>query len=100
MSGNGALISSAKEATSYATLRHFDGRLHDRAHCISVFEKHNAEVIHAIPKERLLVYDAKDGWEPLCRFLGVPVPKTPFPMTNTTEDFQNREPPGQRPNRH
>jgi Sulfotransferase domain len=28
------------------------------------------------------------GWEPLCRFLGVPVPEEVFPQANTTEDFR------------
>jgi hypothetical protein len=28
---------------------------------------------------RLLVHSAKDGWEPLCKFLGVPVPDVPYP---------------------
>jgi hypothetical protein len=70
----------------------FDGKLHDRAHCISVFERHNAEVIKTIPKDRLLVYEASQGWAPLCRFLGVPVPAAPFPKSNTTEDFHSRHP--------
>lgn len=25
-----------------------------------------------------------DGWEPLCEFLGVPVPNQPFPRANDT----------------
>ena len=32
-----------------------------------------------------------DGWEPLCRFLNVPVPAdTPFPRLNDTASFQQR----------
>ena len=34
------------------------------------------------PKERLLVYDLKEGWGPLCEFLEVPVPDKPFPHKN------------------
>lgn len=30
----------------------------------------------------------KDGWEPLCSFLGVPVPPKPFPSVNATEDMR------------
>ena len=32
---------------------------------------------------RLLVHSAKDGWEPLCTFLGVPVPDVPYPHVST-----------------
>jgi len=53
-------------------------------------EEHTAEVIAAIPPERLLVYEAADGWTKLCVFLGVPVPPAPFPHSNTVADFQTR----------
>lgn len=66
----------------------FDGRIHDRATCIAVFEAHNAAVKAAFPKERLLVYEAREGWGPLCAFLGEAVPATPFPKVNTREDFR------------
>src|SRR5262249_44442009 len=54
-------------------------RIHDRDSMIAAFKRHNAEVERTIPRERLLVYDVAQGWEPLCKFLGVPVPETPFP---------------------
>jgi len=57
---------------------------------IAVFERHNAEVQRVIPKDRLLVFEANQGWEPLCRFLGVPVPDVPYPAMNSTEEFQQR----------
>jgi hypothetical protein len=59
-------------------------------HMIDVYLKHNEEVKRTIPKERLLVFEAADGWEPLCQFLGVPVPAEPYPKLNTTEDMQAR----------
>jgi hypothetical protein len=37
-----------------------------------------------------LVYDAPQGWKPLCDFLGVAVPATPFPKVNSTEEFRTR----------
>lgn len=58
-----------------------------RANVIAAFERHNAEVIASVPPERLLVFDPADGWAPLCAFLGVPEPATPFPRTNSREDF-------------
>lgn len=66
----------------------FDGRFEDKAHAIEVFNRHNDEVRRTIPPERLLVFDAKQGWEPLCRFLGVPVPDEPFPHLNDTATIQ------------
>jgi hypothetical protein len=38
----------------------------------------------------LLVYEPGQGWEPLCRFLSVPVPEQPFPHVNSTEEFRSR----------
>lgn len=68
----------------------FDGRSGDREHATAVFRRHNDEVRSTIAPERLLVYEAGQGWEPLCRFLGVEVPETPFPQENTTETFKAR----------
>lgn len=61
------------------------------AHMIATYERHNEEVKRIIPPERLLVFEAKDGWEPLCDFLGVPMPNQPYPRNNTSEEFKARE---------
>lgn len=68
----------------------FGGRFEDRAHAIGVYERHNAEVQHSVPAERLLVYEVAQGWEPLCAFLESPVPDVPFPRTNDRDEFQAR----------
>jgi hypothetical protein len=60
----------------------FGGRFTDEAHALQVFADHRAAVEAAIPPERLLVHAAADGWEPLCRFLGVPLPAEPYPHLN------------------
>ena len=70
--------------------RDFGEHIHDRAFMTDYFRRHTAEVTAAIPKERLLVYEVGQGWEPLCAFLGVPVPATEFPRQNSREDFQAR----------
>ncbi|GIH94310.1 hypothetical protein Psi01_49400 [Planobispora siamensis] len=41
--------------------RVFDGRIDDRAHVLAVFERHVAEVKAAIPPDRLLVFDVRQG---------------------------------------
>ncbi len=60
----------------------FGGNLEDKAHAINVFEYHNEAVRAFVPAERLLVYRVQAGWEPLCAFLEVEVPQTPFPRLN------------------
>jgi hypothetical protein len=66
------------------------GNRFDEDHMVKVFNRHNEEVKRTIPRERLLVFEAAQGWEPLCHFLNVPVPATPFPLKNTTEEFKAR----------
>ena len=68
----------------------FGGRVGDRRHAIAVFEQHTENVIRAIPAERLLVFRVREGWRPLCEFLGKPVPEGPFPKVNSTQEFQDR----------
>ena len=46
------------------------------------YREHNNYVLNKCPKEKLLVYRIGDGWEPLCKFLGEPVPKVDFPWSN------------------
>ena len=59
-----------------------------KTNVIAAFKRHNAEVQRRIPPERLLVFEAVQGWEPLCAFLGVPIPAEPFPRVNDREEFQ------------
>lgn len=66
----------------------FGGRFDDRDHTIEVFQRHIADVQHWVPADRLLVYQVREGWEPLCRFLQVPVPDEAFPHLNDTAAFR------------
>jgi len=68
----------------------FTPHIHDKAAAVAAFERNNAQVLATAPKERLVVWSARDGWGPLCKALGVPVPDEPFPRANTTEEFQAR----------
>ena len=47
------------------------------------------EVKRTVPEDRLLIFSVKEGWEPLCKFLDMPVPDQPFPRTNDTNFMQN-----------
>jgi hypothetical protein len=70
--------------------KQFGDRIHDRVFMIDHYERHNAAVKAALPTPRLLVYEVSEGWEPLCKFLGVAVPDTPFPKVNSREELQAR----------
>lgn len=48
------------------------------------------KVEQTVPNERLLKFHVKDGWEPLCKFLEVPVPDVPFPRVNSAGEFDKR----------
>jgi hypothetical protein len=70
--------------------RMFDGRFLDKEHAIARVREHEQAVIRDVPADRLLVYSVGQGWEPLCRFLGVAVPSFPFPKLNTRAEFLAR----------
>lgn len=69
----------------------FEGRIADRDFAIRRFASHRNEVTATIDPDRLLLMDVRDGWEPLCRFLGVPVPTGPFPSGNSVSEFRARK---------
>ena len=66
----------------------FDNRFEDKAHAIEIFNRHTQEVRDTIDPARLLVFDVKEGWAPLCHFLEVPIPDQPFPRLNDTATTQ------------
>jgi hypothetical protein len=61
----------------------------DPATLMVAYERHHAEVRKAIPAQRLLDWQAMEGWEPLCHALGVPVPDRPFPWVNKRSEWDN-----------
>src|SRR5262249_3000873 len=65
----------------------FADHMHDRAFMTAYFRRHSEEVKRTIAPEHLLAYEAGQGWEPLCKFLGVPAPDAPYPSENSREDF-------------
>lgn len=65
----------------------FGGNLKDRDHVISVYNQNIADVQAAFGPDRLLTYNLGDGWEPLCNFLGKPIPREPYPRGNEPGSF-------------
>ena len=66
----------------------FGGRFSDKEYATEVFRNHNQEVVRNIDPGNLLVYDVKQGWKPLCAFMGVDVPPEDFPHVNDTESMR------------
>jgi Sulfotransferase domain len=65
----------------------FGGRVKDRGFMTEWFNRRNQAVIDTLPAQRLLVYTPKQGWGPLCSFLGLAVPDAPFPRVNSRDEI-------------
>src|SRR5207244_3747964 len=60
----------------------------DEKEAKAAYERHNATVREAIPASRLVDWQPGDGWEPICKALGLPMPSEPFPHVNSTDEFR------------
>jgi hypothetical protein len=68
----------------------FAGTNGESEEMIPLAERWDQEVKDTVPAERLLVWEPKDGWEPLCEFVGVDVPDEPLPHVNDAEAFRTQ----------
>ena len=75
-----------KEFMEKTVWQEFDGRIHDRDFMVPYFERRVQKIREAIPADRLLVYEVKQGWGPLCEFLDLPLPDAPFPRVNSRDE--------------
>lgn len=75
------------EVTKTGLIEKTFGDFTDRDSAIASYRANNARVREIVPADRLLVFNVADGWEPLCRFLDVPVPDTPFPRSHARDEF-------------
>jgi hypothetical protein len=71
-----------------AVLKDFGDRIGERDFMIDYFNRWNQLVIDTLPADRLLVFQARDGWEPLCAFLGAAVPDRPYPRVNSSDEMK------------
>jgi len=84
----GSLVGSPAETMMKGTIfEAFGDKVGDRAFMTDWFERRNQDVIDSLSPERLLVFSPKEGWEPICSFLGVPIPKEPFPRVNSRDEL-------------
>ncbi|PGH15011.1 hypothetical protein AJ79_02691 [Helicocarpus griseus UAMH5409] len=56
----------------------------------TAFKAHFKSICEMVPKDQLLIYDIKEGWEPLCRFLEKPIPSGQFPGLDSLERFDEQ----------
>lgn len=66
------------------------GPVFDSSVLAAGIERWNQEVRDTVPADRLLEWSPADGWEPLCKFLEVPVPPAPVPHVNDAAAFAGR----------
>ena len=63
------------------------GNISDRNRLRQSYRDHYAHVRAGIPRDEILEFKPQDGWEPLCKFLGKPIPSEPFPHVNRPDDL-------------
>lgn len=73
------------------TNRILGGRLFDRTFATQQFTAHNELIMRTIPSSSLLVMNIAEGWRPLCNFLGVAIPKLPFPHQHSRAGLLERK---------
>jgi hypothetical protein len=62
--------------------RNLKGTMENRDRAIAQYKLHIEDVKATVPADKLLVFTVDQGWPPLCKFLGLPAPSTPFPKVN------------------
>ncbi|PHN02048.1 sulfotransferase family protein [Flavilitoribacter nigricans] len=83
------VINCIKFVRGFLWEKQFEGKFEDKAFVEEIFRDYIESVKAFVPADKLLVYDVRDGWEPLCTFLGVPVPDEPLPHLNKKENFKS-----------
>ena len=70
---------------------YFEGRFGDQDFAVQRYVEWNEAIKDIYSENELLVYQVTEGWEPVCNFLGVPVPEgKPYPHLNDPNTFHKR----------
>jgi len=66
----------------------FDGKFDDKERSIKIYNDWIEYVKKTVPSDKLLIFNVKQGWDPLCDFLGMDKPKDciDFPRSNSTKE--------------
>ena len=54
--------------------------------CSKAYSAYSRDVQQHVPEDRLLVFNVRQGWAPLCKFLKLPIPNTPFPHVDSVAE--------------
>lgn len=75
-----------------ATRAYWEGETREqiKANAKVIYKRHFVQIRDAVPEDRLLNFEMRDGWAPLCEFLGKDQPKEPFPWINEQEEYARR----------
>jgi hypothetical protein len=68
--------------------RNHQGTITDRQKAIAHYQQHIETIKAEVPADKLLIFTADQGWNPLCEFIGAQVPANPFPNINSRAQFQ------------
>lgn len=68
----------------------FNGQFEDKEAAIQVYHDHVEQVKKHVPANQLLIFEVKQGWQPLCDFLDKPIPQQPFPHSNSMAEFNRK----------
>lgn len=63
---------------------YFGGKI-ERESSIAAYNQHLDAVRRDVPANKLLEFSVTEGWKPLCEFLNLDVPDSPFPHLNERE---------------
>jgi hypothetical protein len=67
----------------------FQGNFQDRDWTRRMYHDRIETIKNTVDPDRLIVWElGRDGWEPICEKLGIPVPDTPFPRLHDTNEFR------------
>jgi hypothetical protein len=81
------------QLTEYCIWKPFCGGSHNartKEIMIQAFVAHNEKVQATVPADKLLIMHVKEGWGPLCQFLGCKEPTgVAFPKSWDSEEFKN-----------
>lgn len=61
---------------------------YDEENAKRLYAEHSEHIRTLVSKETLREYNVKEGWGPLCEFLGEEVPAEGFPRVNYREQWE------------
>lgn len=68
--------------------RSHKGTMVDKSAAIARYHEHLEEIKAEVPQEKLLIFTVDQGWDPICKFLGVDIPETGFPNVNDRAEIK------------